>query len=123
MTQRDSKPGISGVSVYVPRPRVSLERWCEWTGSPWNKIEAVVGRSFRICPPEENAYTMAASAVMRLIDAYGVDPQKVGFLALGTESSTDNAAGAVIVRGMVDQVPMIAVRRACSLTENTGEAV
>ncbi len=121
MTPRDLKPGISGVSVYVPRPRVSLERWCEWTGAPWNKIEAVVGRSFRICPPEENAYTMAASAVMRLIDAYAIDPQRVGFLALGTESSTDNAAGAVIVRGMVDQAlresgrPPLA--RACEVPE------
>jgi hydroxymethylglutaryl-CoA synthase len=32
-----------------------------------------------------------------------VDPRRVGFLGLGTESSTDNAAGAVIVRGMVDR--------------------
>jgi hydroxymethylglutaryl-CoA synthase len=32
-----------------------------------------------------------------------VDPGRVGFLGLGTESSTDNSAGAVIVRGMVDR--------------------
>ena len=32
-----------------------------------------------------------------------IDPTRVGFLGLGTESSTDNAAGAVIVRGMVDR--------------------
>jgi hypothetical protein len=46
---------------------------------------------------------MAASAVLRLIRQYQVDPRNVGFLALVTESSTDNAAGAVIVRGMVDR--------------------
>lgn len=46
---------------------------------------------------------MAANAVLRLILQYGVDPTRVGFLGLGTESSTDNAAGAVIVRGMVDR--------------------
>jgi hydroxymethylglutaryl-CoA synthase len=46
---------------------------------------------------------MAANAVLRLIQDYDVDPTRVGFLGLGTESSTDNAAGAVIVRGMVDR--------------------
>jgi len=45
---------------------------------------------------------MAANAVLRLICEYDIDPRNVGFLGLGTESSTDNAAGAVIVRGMVD---------------------
>jgi hydroxymethylglutaryl-CoA synthase len=46
---------------------------------------------------------MAATAVLRLIDQYDVDPSRVRFLGLGTESSTDNSAGAVIIRGMVDQ--------------------
>lgn len=95
-------PGISGMSLYVPTPRVDLEAWCGWTGNPWPKVSKVVGRSFRIPAPHENVYTMAANAVLRLILNYGVDPTRVGFLGLGTESSTDNAAGAVIVRGMVD---------------------
>jgi hydroxymethylglutaryl-CoA synthase len=45
---------------------------------------------------------MAANAALRLILQNDVDPARVGFLGLGTESSTDNAAGAVIVRGMLD---------------------
>ncbi|PRQ08362.1 hydroxymethylglutaryl-CoA synthase [Enhygromyxa salina] len=96
-------PGISAISIYVPRHRVDLERWCEWTGAAWPKVAAVVGRSFRVCGPDENAYTMAASAVLRLIRSNRVDPRQIGMLALGTESSTDNAAGAVIVKGMVDE--------------------
>jgi hydroxymethylglutaryl-CoA synthase len=48
-------------------------------------------------------YTMAANAVLDLIVDNDIDPTRVGMLALGTESSTDNAAGAVIVRGMVDR--------------------
>jgi len=95
--------GISGMSVYVPRLRVSLEDWCNWTGNPWEKVRAVVGHSFRVPAPHENVYTMAANAVLRLIESYDLDPQQIGMLALGTESSTDNAAGAVIVRGMVDR--------------------
>lgn len=96
-------PGVSAMSVYVPPFRVSLQDWCEWTGNPWDKISVVVGKSFRVPGPNENVYTMAANAVLRLIRQNDVDPANVGFLGLGTESSTDNAAGAVIVRGMVDR--------------------
>lgn len=95
--------GISGMSIYVPTPRVPLEQWCEWTGNPWEKVQKIVGRSFRVPAPHENVYTMAANAVLRLILNYDIDPTRVGFLGLGTESSTDNAAGAIIVRGMVDR--------------------
>ncbi|MCA9668493.1 MAG: hydroxymethylglutaryl-CoA synthase family protein [Myxococcales bacterium] len=95
--------GVSGAKVYVPRLRVDLKRWCDWTDNNWSKTEAVVGRSFRMKAPHESIYTMAANAVLRLIVDYDIDPAEVGYLALGTESSTDNSAGAVIVRGMVDQ--------------------
>ena len=94
--------GISGFSVYVPPYRVDLKSWCEWTGSPWDKTEAVVGRSFRMRGPAQSVYTIAATAVLRLIERYSIDPQRVGFLGFGTESSTDNSAGAVIIKGMVD---------------------
>lgn len=96
-------PGLSGMSLYLPAARVDLASWCEWNGQAFDKVGAVVGRSFRMAGSDENVYTMAATAALRLIDAYDVDPRKVGMLALGTESSTDNAAGAVIVRGMLDR--------------------
>ena len=95
--------GISGMKLYVPPFRVKLEDWCGWTGSSWSKIRSVVGRSFRIPGRHESLYTMAANAVLRLIVDYDIDPARVGMLALGTESSTDNSAGAVIVKGMVDR--------------------
>ncbi len=95
--------GISGLASYVPPYRVWLEDWCDWTGQPWSKIRDVVGRSFRVRGPEHSVYTMAATAVMRLIEQYDVDPSRVKFLGLGTESSGDNSAGAIIVKGMVDR--------------------
>ena len=94
--------GISGFAVYVPPYRVDLKSWCEWTDSPWDKTQAVVGRSFRMRGPAQSVYTIAATAVLRLIERYGIDPQTVGFLGFGTESSTDNSAGAVIIKGMID---------------------
>jgi hydroxymethylglutaryl-CoA synthase len=95
--------GVSAMSLYVPPFRVPLESWCEWTGNSWEKISAVVGRSFRVPGRHQNVYTMAANAVLALVQHNAIDPRRVGFLGLGTESSTDNAAGAVIVRGMVDR--------------------
>ena len=97
------RPGVSGTAIFFPHLRVRLEDWCEWTGQPWGKVEQVVGRAFRMCGPRQDAYTMAAGAVLRLIEAHEIDPRDVGQLALGTESSTDNAIGAVIVKGMVDE--------------------
>lgn len=95
--------GLSGIALYLPPYRVSLESWCEWTGAEWAKISQVVGDGFRLLGPRQSVYTMAANAVLRLIQQNDIDPQRVRYLALGTESSTDNSAGAIIVKGMVDQ--------------------
>lgn len=95
--------GISGMALSVPRFCVNLDEWCQWFGDDFSKVRAVVGKSYRLPSPVQNVYTLAANAVMRLIEQYNLDPGRIGFLALGTESSTDNAAGAVIVRGMVDR--------------------
>jgi hydroxymethylglutaryl-CoA synthase len=109
------------MAVWVPPYRVDLDRWCEWTGNDPDKLHAVVGHAFRMPGPEQNVYTLAANAVLRLIAQYDVDPGRVGYLALGTESSVDNAAGAVIVRGLVDAAltaqgrPTLA--RACEVPE------
>ncbi|MGI9221386.1 MAG: hydroxymethylglutaryl-CoA synthase [Woeseiaceae bacterium] len=113
--------GISGLAAYVPPYRVWLEDWCEWTGDQWPKVREVVGRSFRVRGPEHSVYTMAATAVLRLIDQYDVDPTRIKFLGLGTESSTDNSAGAIIVKGMVDQALEAkgkpAIARSCEVPE------
>ena len=95
--------GISGFAAYLPPYRVDLQDWCEWTGNDWEKIRNVVGTGFRMLGPAQSVYTLAATATLRLIDQYEIDPQRIRFLGLGTESSTDNSAGAVIVKGMLDE--------------------
>ncbi|MEL7309951.1 MAG: hydroxymethylglutaryl-CoA synthase [Pseudomonadota bacterium] len=113
--------GISGLAAYVPPYRVQLEQWCEWTGQQWPKMREVVGHSFRMRGQQHSMYTMAATAVLRLIRQYDIDPQQVRFLGLGTESSLDNSAGAVIVKGMVDSALVAEGRaplsRACEVPE------
>lgn len=46
---------------------------------------------------------MAANAALKLIRQFDVDPARIGLLALGTESSNDNSAGPIIIKGMLDQ--------------------
>jgi len=103
MKKSNTPIGISGIAAYIPPYRVWLNDWCEWTNNQWPKIREVVGRSFRLRGNHQSVYTMAATAVIRLIDQYDIDPRKIKFLALGTESSTDNSAGAIIIKGMVNQ--------------------
>ncbi|SVC27889.1 uncharacterized protein METZ01_LOCUS280743, partial [marine metagenome] len=98
----DLKVGISAVTVYVPPYRVDLEKWCSWSEKSWEKINHVIGSGFRILGPNQSIYTMAANAVLKLIESYNINPSDIGFLALGTESSTDNSAGSVIIKGMIN---------------------
>ena len=113
--------GISGFAVYVPPFEVNLQEWCCWSDNDWSKIQQVVGDKFRMRGTWENAYTMAATAVLRLIDQYSLNASDIGFLALGTESSTDNSAGAIIVKGMVNDVlsdrGLHTLPRACEVPE------
>jgi hydroxymethylglutaryl-CoA synthase len=121
MTQSSKTIGISGLAAYIPPYRVWLEDWCNWTDNQWPKIREVVGRSFRVRGPNHSVYTMAANAVIRLIDQYDVDPARVKFLGLGTESSTDNSAGAIIIKGMVDEALVAQgkppISRSCEVPE------
>ena len=97
------KVGISALSTYVPPYRVDLEKWSDWTQKSWEKIKQVVGTGFRMLGPNQTIYTMAANAVLDLILSNKVRPSEIGFLALGTESSTDNSAGSIIIKGMIDK--------------------
>jgi hydroxymethylglutaryl-CoA synthase len=121
MTRSSKTIGISGLAAYIPPYRVWLEDWCNWTDNQWPKIREVVGRSFRVRGPNHSVYTMAANAVVRLIDQYDVDPARVKFLGLGTESSTDNSAGAIIIKGMVDEALVARgkppISRSCEVPE------
>lgn len=99
-----SRPiGISALTPTLPRLRLDLRAWCRWTGRDEGKVTSVTGTGFRMPGPREDALTLAAAAVMRLVRTGTVDPDRVGFLALATESARDGAVGAVIVKGLVDQ--------------------
>ena len=95
--------GISAISSYFPSRQVNLEAWSSWRGANWDKIQAVVGTSFRVADPREDIYTMAAEAVFKLLKDNDVSPSTIGLLILATESSLDNAVGASTLRGLTDR--------------------
>ena len=97
------KVGISAITAYVPSYRVGLKDWCSWTNNSWDKISNIIGSGFRMLGPDESIYTMAANSVLDLIIENNINPSEIGFLALGTESSTDNSAGTIIIKGMVNE--------------------
>jgi len=116
-----TRNGISGTAFAVPPFQVDLQDWCDWHQANWNKISHAIGASYRIPGPDQNVYTLAATAAMRLIQNYGTDPSRIGYLALGTESSTDNSAGAIIIKGMLDdallQTGLPPISRHCEVPE------
>ena len=95
--------GISGIASYFPSRKVKLEDWSSWTGANWDKIQAVVGDSFRVADPREDVYTMSAEAVFTLLKESDISPSSIGLLILATESSLDNAVGASTLRGLTDR--------------------
>lgn len=113
--------GISGLAAYLPPYRTNLKDWCDWNDSRWEKLKDVVGHSFRMRGHHQNIYTMAANAVLKLITQYAIDPRSIGFFGFGTESSTDNSAGAVIIKGIVDEglrkLGLPALSRHCEVPE------
>ena len=95
--------GISGIASYFPTRKVPLAEWSSWTGANWDKIQAVVGDSFRVADPREDVYTMSAEAVYALLKEHDISPSSIGLLILATESSLDNAVGASTLRGLTDR--------------------
>ena len=97
-------PGVSAMSVVRP-PVSGRARKIGATGraTPGTRSRRWWGAAFACAGRHENVYTMAANAVLRLDPAERYRSAAGGLPGIGTESSTDNAAGAVIVRGMVDR--------------------
>lgn len=102
--------GISGIAAYVPRLYLDLGgAWAEArTGSGSadslrRKVTQGIGIR-RVAMPDfhEDPVTMAANAVVALIENTGIDPADIGSIAVGTESSPDlSKSAAAYVLGLI----------------------
>ena len=95
--------GISGIGLYLPKPKVQLDDFASWHDLSQEKLLGVIGESFRLPSDAENVYTMAANAVLNLLRTVAeFKREHIAYFALATESSLDNAVSSIQVKGMVD---------------------
>ena len=84
--------GIDDMALYIPRLYLPIETLAEARGIPYAKLNKGLGLEKMAIPDyHEDAATMAANAVVELIERNQLDPRSIGRLYLGTESALDGA--------------------------------
>jgi len=107
--------GIDSIGVYVPRLYVDLTgQWATvrapfLTGGDVAKligkvVDGVGVRRMAVVDAHEDCATLAAMAAKRAIDAAGIDPRDIDYLAVGTETTVDQSKSiAAYVLGMLER--------------------
>lgn len=95
--------GIDDMSLYVPRTYLSMEALAEARGYELAKLRDGLGLQAMSFPDaHEDAATMAANAVLDLIEKNKLDPRQIGRIYMGTESALDGSKPmATYVLGML----------------------
>jgi hydroxymethylglutaryl-CoA synthase len=111
----DRAIGIDSIGVYVPRLYVDLTG--EWasarapalSGGDVTKLvgkvtDGVGVRRMAVVDAHQDCATMAAMAAKRVIDAAGIDPRDIDYVAVGTETTVDQSKSiAAYVLGMLER--------------------
>src|SRR5579864_6258621 len=111
----DHPVGIDAIGVYVPKLFVDLTGEWARTRAPalsGGDIAKLVGkvtdgigvRKMAVVDAHEDCATLAAMAAKRAIDAGGIDPRDIDYLAVGTETTVDQSKSvAAYVLGMLER--------------------
>jgi hydroxymethylglutaryl-CoA synthase len=111
----DHAIGIDSIGVYVPRLYVDLTAdWAKARAPELSKgdVAKLVGKvtdgvgvtRMAIIDAHQDCATLAAMAAKRVIDASGIDPRDIDFLAVGTETTVDQSKSiAAYVLGMLER--------------------
>ena len=86
------KVGIHAISYYVPTQFLPIESLANAREIAYAKLNKGLGLTSMSFPDiDEDAATMGANAVLRLIQSENIHPSTIGRLYLGTESALDSA--------------------------------
>lgn len=86
------KVGIEAISYYVPSHYLPIETLATARNIEYAKLNKGLGLTSMAYPDvDEDAASMGANAVLRLINEEKIDISKIGRLYLGTESALDSA--------------------------------
>lgn len=89
---KDATIGIDDMALYVPSLYLSIQTIAEKRGIAYEKLNKGLGLEKLAIPDvHEDAATMAANAVVELIEKNKLDPNKIGRIYLGTESALDGS--------------------------------
>ncbi|WP_338764899.1 hydroxymethylglutaryl-CoA synthase [Bernardetia sp. ABR2-2B] len=105
MNQNTVQVGIDAMSFYVPSIYLDLKTLAPSRNIDYDKLSKGLGVLKMALPDtDEDAASMAANAVLKLITDYNLNPKDIGRLYIGTESGLDGAKPiATYVLGMVNE--------------------
>jgi len=84
--------GIDDMALYVPKLYLDIRTLAEKRDIPYEKLSQGLGlHKMAICDAHEDAATMAAEAIIELLERNNIDPRHIGRVYLGTESALDGA--------------------------------
>ncbi len=112
--------GIDDLAVYVPGLYLPLEgEFARSRGiDPGKLIKGIGIEQMAVPDAHEDAATMAAMSLLLLMRRSGLEPERIGKIYVGTESSADEAkAMGTYVIGMLEQVYGRGSFRECSTVE------
>ena len=86
------KAGIDDLSIYVPRIYLPMEALADSRGYEFAKLRDGLGLHAMAFPDaHEDSATMAANAVLELMEQNQLDPTQIGRIYVGTESALDGS--------------------------------
>ena len=86
------KVGIDSISYYVPSLYVDIEELAEKRNIPAEKLVHGLGLKKMATPDfDEDAASIAANSLFRLISENNINPKEIGRVYLGTESGIDSS--------------------------------
>ena len=83
--------GIHALEVYTPRHCVSADALEEARGCPGKYTSGLMMEQYSVCDDNEDAASMALTAVQSLMRRFGLHAGDIGMLAVGTESLLDRS--------------------------------
>src|SRR5260370_10506781 len=110
-----SAVGIDSIGVYVPRLYIDLTgEWARVRAAALSNgdVQKLIGkvtegvgvRRMSVVDAHQDCATLAAMAAKRAIDAAGIDPRDLDYLAVGTETTVDQSKStAAYVLGMLER--------------------
>lgn len=87
-----TKVGIDDMAFYVPSLYLPIAKLAEARALEYGKLNKGLGLdAMAVADAGEDAATMAANAVLELIEKNELDPRRIGRIYLGTESALDGS--------------------------------